>query len=434
MVTVIKVANSVHRIFNYNENKVKEGVAACIGAENYPLDADDMSLKMKLDFLLKRMELNENVKRNSLHISLNFDPSESGLSTEKLIEIAKVYMQKLGFGEQPYLVYQHHDAGHPHLHVVTTNIEADGKRIDLHHLGIRKSEPARKVIEKEFGLVVAEEQKRQQKNQLKPVSVAKAMYAKSQTKLAIQNVLQSVLQQYRYTSLPELNAVLKQYNILAQRGNENSRVYRHKGLLYRILDTDGKPVGVPIKASLFYNKPTLQFLEEKFEENVAKRAPYKARIKNAIDLALLDDKTRLPDLVKELKKQGIDVVLRQNEEDMIYGITYVDHQTKCVFNGSALGKQYSAKAIQERCLHSTVPGPKLNEPLTPKQVGSPSHTATSPTETKEDQNNLSVTSPAKQDENILEALLEPEYTSGYMPYQLKRKKKKRKRKNLNSNQ
>jgi hypothetical protein len=65
MVTVIKVANSMHRIFNYNENKVKEGVAACIGAENYPLDAGEMNLKMKLDFLLKRMELNENVKRTA---------------------------------------------------------------------------------------------------------------------------------------------------------------------------------------------------------------------------------------------------------------------------------------------------------------------------------------------------------------------------------
>jgi len=119
---------------------------------------------------------------------------------------------------------------------------------------------------------------------------------------------------------------------------------------------------------------------------------------------------------------------------MIYGITYVDHQTKCVFNGSALGKQYSAKAIQERCLHSTVPGTKLNEHSTQKQVGSPSHTTTSPTEPKVDQNNLPPPSPAKQDENILDALVQPEYTSSFMPYQLKRKKRRRKRKNLKNNQ
>lgn len=431
---MIKVANSVHRIFNYNENKVKEGVAACIGAENYPLDADDMSLKMKLDFLLKRMELNENVKRNSVHVSLNFHASESHLPKEKLLAIAEDYMEKIGFGSQPYLVYQHHDAAHPHIHLVSIKVRPDGSRIDMNNIGRNQSEQARKAIEKEFGLVVAEEQKRQQKNQIKPVSVAKALYGKSQTKLAIQNVLQSLLPQYRYTSLPELNAVLKQYNVLAQRGNEKSRVYRHKGLLYRILDADGNPIGVPIKASLFYNKPTLQFLEQKFKENEAKRLPYKARIKNAIDLALLDNRTRLPDLIKELKKQGIDVVLRQNKEDLIYGITYVDHQTKCVFNGSALGKQYSAKAIQERYLHNTVPGPKLNEPSIQKQVGSPSRATTSPTDTKVNQNDLSPISTTKQDENILEVLVKPEYTSSFMPYQLKRKKRKRKRKNLNNNQ
>lgn len=434
MVTVIKTGHSVHRILNYNENKVKQGVAECIGAGNYPVDADKMDFTIKLNRLLKQLELNENVKRNSVHVSLNFHASESHLPKEKLLAIAESYMEKIGFGGQPYLVYQHHDAAHPHIHLVSIKVRPDGSRIDMNNIGRNQSEQARKAIEKDYGLVVAEEQKRQQKNQLKPVSVAKAMYGKSETKLAIQNVLQSVLSQYRYTSLPELNAVLKQYNILAQRGNENSRVYQHKGLLYRILDTDGNPVGVPIKASLFYNKPTLQFLEEKFKENVAKRVPYKARIKNAIDLALLDDKTRLPDLVKELKKQGIDVVLRQNKEDLIYGITYVDHQTKCVFNGSALGKQYSAKVIQERCLQNTVPGQKLNEPSTPKQAGSPSRATTSPTEPKGDQQNWHPASPTKRDENILDALVQPEYTSSFMPYQLKRKKRKRKRKNLKSNQ
>ena len=433
MVTVIKVANSVHRIFNYNENKVKEGVAACIRAENYPLDTEEMSLKMKLNFLLKRLELNENVKRNSLHISLNFDPSETNLSSEKLIEIAKVYMQKLGFGDQPYLVYQHHDAGHPHLHVVTTNIKADGSRIDLHHLGIRKSEPARKAIEKEFGLVVAEAQKKQ-KNQLKPVSVAKALYGKSQTKMAIQNVLEAVLSQYRYTSLPELNALLKQYNVMAERGSENSRVYQHNGLLYRILDADGNPIGVPIKASLFYNKPTLKSLEEEFMENEAKRMPYKARIKNAIDMFLSGKKVTLQDLIKALEKQGIHVALRQNDKGFIYGITYVDHQTKCVFNGSVLGKQYSAKAIQERCQQKAVPEQKLPPHSAQEPIGLQPQASAVEAETKAHPNAIQIAAPFKEIENILDVLMQTEQTSNYLPYQLKRKRKKRRRRNLNNNQ
>ncbi len=433
MVTVIKVANSVHRIFNYNENKVKEGVAACIRAENYPLEAEEMNLKMKLNFLLKRMELNENVKRNSLHISLNFDPSETDLSVEKLIEISKVYMQKLGFGDQPYLVYQHHDAGHPHLHVVTTNIKADSSRIDLHHLGIRMSEPARKAIEKEFGLVVAEAQKKQ-KNQLKPVSVVKALYGKSQTKMAIQNVLEVVLNQYQYTSIPELNTVLKQYNVMAERGSENSKVYQHNGLLYRILDAGGNPIGVPIKASLFQNSPTLKTLEGKFKENEVKRMPHKTRVKNAIDMFLTGNKATLQDLIKALEKQGIYVALRQSDTGLIYGITYVDHQTKCVFNGSTLGKQYSAKAIQERCQQKTVTEQKLPPHSAQKPIGLQPPANAVEAETKAHSNALQIAAPFKEIENILDVLLQPEQTSNYLPYHLKRKRKRRKRNNLNNNQ
>ncbi|MGN6266624.1 MAG: relaxase/mobilization nuclease domain-containing protein [Ginsengibacter sp.] len=435
MVAVIKVGHSMHRIFNYNENKVKEGVAKCIGAENFPLNAEEMSLKIKLNYLLKRMELNENVKRNSVHISLNFDPSESDFSQQKLMEIATVYMQKLGFGEQPFLVYQHHDAGHPHLHLVTTNIQVDGRRIDLHHLGIRKSEPARKEIEKMFGLVAAENHPRLQPFQLKPVDVRKVQYGRTETKRAITNVLDAVLDRYCYTSLPELNAVLRQYNILADRGSENSRIFKSGGLVYRVLDEDGKPVGVPIKASDFYNKPTLKYLEEKYNLNDTKRHPFKARVKNEIDKAFVGKKLALDELMKQLETKGIHVALRQNDAGLIYGITYVDHQTKCVFNGSVLGKQYSAKAIQERCL-SQIAGRQdlLSHPAAKMDIGLQPQ-AISAAETKAHDNGLQSASKFKESGNILEALIQPERAADYIPNQLKKKgRKKKKRKNISNNQ
>jgi hypothetical protein len=394
-----------------------------------------MSLKIKINYLLKRMELNENVKRNSVHISLNFDPSEKNLSREKLLEIATVYMQKLGFGEQPYLVYQHHDAGHPHLHLVTTNIEADGKRINLHHLGIRKSEPARKEIEKMFGLVAAEHHLRLQPFQLKPVDVRKIQYGRTETKRAITNVLDAALHKYHYTSLPELNAILRQYNILADRGSENSKIFRGGGLVYRVLNGDGKPVGVPIKASDFYNKPTLKILEEKYSLNDTKRQPFKARVKNEIDKAFVGKKPGLGELMKQLEKKGIHVALRQNDAGLIYGITYVDHQTKCVFNGSALGKQYSAKAIQERCLPK-IAGRQdlLSHPAVKTDIGLQPQ-AISTAETKAHDNGLQAASKFKESGNIPEVLIQPERVADYIPGQLKKKgRKKKKRKNLSNNQ
>ncbi len=435
MVAVIKPGHSMHRIFNYNENKVKEGVAECIGAENFPLNADEMSLRIKLGYLLKTIELRENVKRNSVHISLNFDPSETNLGKGKLMEIANVYMQKLGFGEQPYLVYQHHDAGHPHIHIVTTNIQSNGNRIDLHHLGIRKSEPARKEIEKMFGLVVADSHAREEAFRLKPIDVKKVQYGRTETKRAITNVLDTVLSKYHYTSLPELNAVLKQYNVLADRGSEKSRIFQGGGLVYRILDEEGKSVGVPIKASDFYNKPTLKFLEEKYTPNDAKRQPFKSRVKNEIDRLFIDKTPTLNELVKQLERKGIHVALRRNDAGLIYGITYVDHQTKTVFNGSALGKQYSAKTIQERCgLKETVKPDLLPQPR--QKIGRTPRTAQATrsdiTPALRDTNPVPVTISAG---SILDSLLQPEQAADYIPGQLKKKgRKKKKRKNISNNQ
>jgi hypothetical protein len=259
-------------------------------------------------------------------------------------------MEKLGFGRQHYLVYQHYDAGHPHCHIVTNNIHRDGKRIDLHLLGIRKSEPARKEIEEMFGLVKAEGRKQKEQFSLNPIDVCRVEYGKAESKKAINSVLNKILFDYKYSSLPELNAVLNLYNVHADRGSEESRVFRNNGLLYKILDKDLKPVGVPIKASEFYSRPTLKFLEGKFKSNEAEKESSKKYVRNAIKLAFFRDSIVSPEkLSKILEGESIHVILRKSREGQLYGITYVDHKTRSVFNGSSLGKEFSAKGIQESC-------------------------------------------------------------------------------------
>ncbi len=243
--------------------------------------------------------------------SLNFDPSEK-LSEEKLKEISETYLQKIGFANQPYLLYHHYDSGHPHVHIVTTNIKSDGRRIELHNLGKIRSENARKEIEQLYGLVKAEDSKQRQAYQLKPVNVQKVQYGRSETKRAITNVMDAGVNSYKYTSLPELNAVLQQYNVVADKGNENSRIFENKGMVYRIVDEKGNKVGVPIKASDFYNNPELKYLDAKFAVNEAARQPYKGRVKNAVDLSLLRNKNySFQGLIKALEKDGINTFLRK---------------------------------------------------------------------------------------------------------------------------
>jgi hypothetical protein len=419
MVAIIKTGHSLRRIFSYNENKVSIGVATCIGEGNYPVDVNQMNSSFKFNFLLKQLELNENVTRNSVHISLNFDPTEKNLSQEKLMDIAHCYMSKIGFAQQPYLVYQHHDAGHPHIHIVSIKVKPDGKRIDMHNIGKNQSETARKEIEKTFGLVVAQGRTNQMNFQVQPISVGKIHYGKMQSKKAISQVLDFVLFSYKYSSLAELNAVLSQYNVLADRGSEDSRVFKTNGLVYRILDQSGKPTGAPIKASDFYNKPTLKFLETKYIENKTKLITSSKRVKNLINLAFLRDKPTLKGLTKLLEKEGINTILRKSPTGLIYGITYVDHTTKCVFNGSALGKDYSAKSILERCNTKTdIP---LRQPIQNSDISNTNRTSNS---SFISENEL---------QKIIDSILQPEQLENQIPNQLKSNRKKRKRKGLSNN-
>jgi hypothetical protein len=420
MVAVIKTGHSIHRIINYNEKKVKEGVAKCISVANYPKDVEALSFNQKLNRLLKQASLNENVTRNSVHISLNFDPSEK-LSDELLKEISDSYMQKIGFGEQPYLVYQHFDSGHPHIHIASIKVRSDGSRIDTNNIGRNQSEKARKEIENDYSLVKAENMKTKP-SEIRNAYVQKVQYGRVESRRAIAIVLDKVLNTYKYTSLAELNAVLQQYNVLADRGGEGSRVHKNQGLLYRILDEKGNPVGVPIKASSFHNKPILKYIEGRFNGNETDRETHKARFKNAIDLALLrEPKKSLEALVRALEKEGINTVVRQNKDKIIYGITYVDHRTKCVFNGSDLGKTYSAKALQERCSGINVEAQKF-----PKQVDKVKALSMNPSIAH---NYPDQTSTNPEVTNLLQSLLQPEHIFSFVPHQLKKKGKKKKKSN-----
>lgn len=363
MVAKIKTGRSLSGAINYNEHKVKLGKAELISAQGYLKDPVNLTFTDKLQRLTDLTNRNERTLVNTLHVSLNFAVSEN-LEKDVLQQIADDYMDGLGFGKQPYLVYQHHDAGHPHLHIVTTNIEPDGKRISFHLLANRASESARKEVELTYNLVKAEDQGIQQNIINKPLEMVN--YGKSEIKRSITNVVNEVVKAYKFTSIPELNAVLNQYNISADRGSKDSRMYEKNGLVYWVLDAKGNKLGVPIKASSIYGKPTLKVLEDRFRLNEVLRKPLKEKVKSKIDKVLLAPLSKNA-FQKKLKEDGIQVIFRQNGEGRLYGITFVDHGSKAVFNGSDLGKSYSAAALvnwfknEEAKPSQTIPGKEIND-------------------------------------------------------------------------
>lgn len=355
-------------MLHYNENKVLEKNANLMIASGFAMDVVGMNLTQKLQRFEHLTMLNGKVKTNAVHITLNFD-NQDKLNDDQLQRITITYMDKIGFGDQPYLVYKHTDAAHPHIHIATTNMKADGKRIDLHGLGRTLSESARKEIEKEFKLIKAEGRQLSNPLGIKAADIEKVSYGKIPTKRAINNIVNAVVSTYKFTSLAELNSILRQFNVIADRGRESSLMFQKNGLMYSLINEKGEQIGVPIKASALYGQPTLKNLERKFEQNVEKRKPYREALKDTIEAIFSKYSTiTKATFITELAKHNIQVVFRQNEPGFIYGITFIDNKNKTVFNGSDLGKPYSAKAIIARFENSDkLLKPELKTYLKPVQ-------------------------------------------------------------------
>ncbi|WP_462277278.1 relaxase/mobilization nuclease domain-containing protein [Ferruginibacter sp.] len=330
-------------------------------------EAKHLNFAAKLLGFERRNSLNERAETKTVHVSLNFDPAEN-IPNKKMLEIAITYMQKIGFEKQPFLVYRHNDAGHPHIHIVSTTIKENGKRIDTHNIGRNQSEKARKEIENTFGLIKAEGRQNSLGAEIIPLKLQPADYGKAATKRAISNIVNKVFQQYRFSSLPEFNAALRQFNVIADRGREEGRVFKHRGLLFSMLDGSGKKVGVPIKASSISCKPTLDNLEKIYERNEALKAPLKTRLQNVIDACLNQNFGDIEVLASVLSHFHVYASLRRSPDGKLYGVTFVDNENKAVFKGSDLGKGFSAAALEKRM--TQIPAPEIIKVDNEKPVGS----------------------------------------------------------------
>src|SRR5690606_37879244 len=77
-----------------------------------------------------------------------------------------------------------------------------------------------------------------------------------------------------------------------------------------------------------------------------KADPTRTVLKSTIEVAM-HTVTNEADFKKHLLEQGINTVVRRNDEGRIYGMTFIDHESRTVWNGSALGKNLSANVFND---------------------------------------------------------------------------------------
>ena len=254
----------------YNEDKVAHGQARFLGFVNGEVfDEAVLRVRDKINVLNAYAGMNPRISKPTFHTSLAFHPSEV-LSDEKLSEISQQYMERLGYGRQPYLVYRHEDTHHPHIHIVSVSVDADGRKVSQ-DFQQRRSNAIRQALEKEHGLVEAEKQgKAVLMDGLLPEQILS--YKEPEAKKAIGNVVQTAMKDYRFSGIDTFSAFLHQHRVqLNQLRGVGADGKPYRGITFQLSDGDtdkrGQPIGPAIKASRFAFAPTMDRLEQQFKRN-----------------------------------------------------------------------------------------------------------------------------------------------------------------------
>lgn len=351
MHATIVLSQSIGRILQYHELKVKRGQAELLEAGNFLKDAPELSYREKLFHFERLISLNEYAEKPVLHVFLRFNLTDK-ISNEQMKQMAREYLGAMGFGRQPWLAYRHYDALHDHAHLVSTTIQSNGKRIVLTLDELKHSRELTHGLERKYGLnrEAAEMALRAQQRQLRRIDHGQvSLYP------AMKAVLEAVVPHYRYTSLGELNAVLGLYNIQASRGREESVTYAKKGLIYYPLKANGRVGDAYIKASVFPSRPTLEKLEQYFVANQALREAHRQRLVTTIDYALAGSTLSYSAFQRAMAREKISVVRRDGAEGVDGArIWYVDHASKVVFEGATLGARYTVAGVQQRTIAEEV--------------------------------------------------------------------------------
>ena len=370
MVAKINYGSSLFGALAYNGEKVNEGVAKILETNKVFSPADgthDISACMQ-DFMAY-MPSHVLTKKPVIHISLNPHPDDS-LTDEQFSAIAWEYIEKMGYANQPFIVYKHEDIDRHHLHIVTLAVDERGKKInDGNNFYI--STRILKELEQKYGLIPAQMRKEKEVFRLQKVCYGDGENLKKQ----LASVIKLAAKFYHCPSLKEYRALLSTYNICVEEVKGEMQGKTYMGLLYFATNDKGNKVGKVFKSSLFGKSVGYEALQNRFKASKEKlKEKHLAPKTKAIVAGALRRSAAKEDFRANLHRKGIDVLFRENEQGRLYGITFIDHNNGCVVNGSRLGKELSANAIAEwfNCPH-----PELSAPIQQNVKGSISQTQTS---------------------------------------------------------
>lgn len=378
MVAKISIGNSLYGSLTYNGEKINKEKGRLLDTNKiYNDGSGTVDIHRAYEDFMRWIPTSSRTERPMMHISLNPHPDDV-LSDTDFTRLAHDYMQMMGFAEMPYMIYKHTDIDRHHVHIVALRVGTDGRCISDRN-NFYKNRKVCRELEQRYGLKVAAREK------ITPDMPIKKVDPSGDIKRQVANTVKMVGMRYKFQTLGEYNAVLSLYNIRCEQtdGRVNGRVYH--GLVYFATDDEGKVIANPFKASRLGKFASRTAIDSRFEKAKDKIDPASTKRKVADCLA---QSTGKDDFTAKLKDCGIDVVFRYTDEGRIYGVTFIDHNAMTVLNGSRLGKQFSANAINERFNNPQAqPTNDVPVPDTPVIVPEPEQTTDTHSDTQSQSGN-----------------------------------------------
>lgn len=346
MVANIRTGTTVGGAVRYNEEKVNRGQAEVL-FWNRMLDPFDTAGRMSHERCMASFEpflqANRRTTNTVFHVSLNPSP-EDRLTDELLGEIAREYMERMGYGEQPYIVFKHRDIAREHLHIVSLRIDRNGRKLP-HDFEARRSVEITRDLEQKYGLHPSiKVQELQDREGLRKVN-----YQKGDVKQQVSSTVRSCLRHYRCASFGEWRTLLEAFNVSAEErtGTIDGRDYA--GMIYGALTDDGYGIGTPFKSSRIGKDVGYEAMQRYYERS--KTALKEPGALDGLRGKVADGMARCSsraEFCERLRAQDVDAVFRLNAAGRIYGVTFIDHEQGIVANGSLLGRNFSSNAFEHQ--------------------------------------------------------------------------------------
>ena len=342
MVAKITIGSGLFGAIKYNADKVNEGKGQLLDTNKIFNDGTGkVDIVQAMHDFERHMPMQMRTEKPVIHISLNPHPDDR-LTDKELTEMAHEYMQRMGYGDQPYIIVKHEDIDRHHLHIVSVRVDEQGKRINS-DFTYKRSLAIVQDFERRYRLHQGNKQEVKQQNPLHPVNPDTGDIKKQ-----VGNTVKAVFRDYQFQTIGELRALLSLYNLTVDEVRGNAKGEDYNGLVYSVIDANGNKVGNPFKSSLFGKTIGYEALLRKaaFSKKNIKEKNLTEPTRKTLEYALRRTYDK-DELVQMLKAKGIDCVFRYTDEGRLYGATFIDHRTHCVLNGSRIGKEFSANALDK---------------------------------------------------------------------------------------